>query len=120
MGIFVQGMSAMACIVIVLFFLRFWRRTADRLFLIFAIAFGLMFVTRLVSAKLTIDAVTAATVSRPATSGPAPGETGSVAANEGTAGSNPVHNTSVYVIRLLAYLLIVAGIIDKNRPVARS
>ena len=46
MGLFVQGMSAMACVVIAIFFLRFWRSTGDRLFLIFAIAFSLMCVTR--------------------------------------------------------------------------
>ena len=52
MGIFVQGMSAMACVVIALFFLRFWQTTGDRLFLIFAVAFGLMCVTRMVSAVI--------------------------------------------------------------------
>lgn len=52
MGLFVQGMSAMACIVIALFFLRFWQSTQDRFFLIFAVAFGLMCATRLVSAAL--------------------------------------------------------------------
>ena len=52
MGLFVQGMSGMACLVIMFFFLRFWRRTADRLFLMFAVAFGLMCLTRLMSAAL--------------------------------------------------------------------
>jgi alpha-D-ribose 1-methylphosphonate 5-triphosphate synthase subunit PhnI len=82
-GIFVQGMSAMACLVIVLFFLRFWRGTGDRLFLIFAVAFSMMCVTRVVSAAL---------------------------------GAAHVHSGYVYTLRFLAYLLIIAAIIDKNRP----
>ncbi|HVX14145.1 MAG TPA: DUF5985 family protein [Pirellulales bacterium] len=52
MGLFVQGMSAMACVVIALFFLRFWQSTRDRLFLIFAVAFSLMCATRIVSSAL--------------------------------------------------------------------
>jgi hypothetical protein len=36
---FLAGASAMASLVIALFFLRFWRESGDRLFLIFAIAF---------------------------------------------------------------------------------
>jgi peptidoglycan/LPS O-acetylase OafA/YrhL len=37
---FLAGASAMASLVIALFFLRFWRENGDRLFLIFAIAFA--------------------------------------------------------------------------------
>ncbi|HVA50455.1 MAG TPA: DUF5985 family protein [Pirellulales bacterium] len=83
MGVFMQGMSAMACLVIALFFLRFWRGTGDRLFLIFAVAFGLMCATRLLSAVL---------------------------------GAQHTHSGYVYTVRFLAYLLILAAIIDKNRP----
>ncbi len=83
MGVFVQGMSAMACIVIALFFLRFWQRTGDRLFLIFAVAFSLMCAIRMASA---------------------------------TIGSAGLHSGYVYRVRFLAYLLIMAAIIDKNRP----
>lgn len=36
---FMSGASVMACLVIALFFLRFWRRTRDRLFAIFSLAF---------------------------------------------------------------------------------
>ena len=36
------GALVMACFVAGLFFLRFWRKTRDRLFMIFAIAFWLM------------------------------------------------------------------------------
>jgi hypothetical protein len=38
---FLLGVLVMACAAIGLFFLRFWRRTGDRLFLVFAIAFWL-------------------------------------------------------------------------------
>ncbi|HWI25616.1 MAG TPA: DUF5985 family protein [Stellaceae bacterium] len=39
---FVSGATAMAYLIAGLFFLRFWRRTRDSLFLIFAIAFWLL------------------------------------------------------------------------------
>lgn len=42
-----MGAIAMASAVAGLFFLRFWRETKDRLFLIFAIAFWLLGTTRL-------------------------------------------------------------------------
>ena len=40
------GAIAMASLIIGLFFLRFWRRTGDRFFLFFAIAFGLEGINR--------------------------------------------------------------------------
>lgn len=36
------AMTAMACLGVAVFFLRFWRQTSDRLFLLFAVAFGLL------------------------------------------------------------------------------
>ena len=39
---FILGAVVMACGVAGLFFLRFWRRTHDRLFAIFAVAFWLL------------------------------------------------------------------------------
>jgi hypothetical protein len=36
------GATVMACLVVALFFLRFWRTTGDRLFGFFAIAFCMM------------------------------------------------------------------------------
>jgi hypothetical protein len=42
------GAVAMASFVAASFFLRFWRQTADRFFLLFAVAFGLDAVTRLI------------------------------------------------------------------------
>ena len=44
---FVMGVIAMGCWVAGLFFLRFWRETRDRLFVIFASAFWLLGLTRL-------------------------------------------------------------------------
>lgn len=91
LGDFLQGMSAMACIVIMLFFLHFWRRTGERLFLIFAVAFSLMFLARLLAATLG---------TAPLDTGPDP-HRGEV--------------LQVYVVRFLAFLLILAAIVDKNR-----
>ena len=45
---FISGALAMAYAVVALFFLRFWRRTRDRLFLAFAAAFALLALQRLV------------------------------------------------------------------------
>jgi hypothetical protein len=39
---FILGAIVMACAIIGVFFLRFWRRTRDRLFIIFAAAFWLL------------------------------------------------------------------------------
>jgi len=42
MGTFFHGMITMGFVVAGLFFLRFWRRTADSLFVVFACAFWLL------------------------------------------------------------------------------
>ena len=69
-----------------LFFLRFWRETRDRLFGIFAAAFGLLAVQR---AALALS-------------------------------SDPNgEQLLLYGIRLLAFVLILAAIVDKNRARAR-
>jgi lipoprotein signal peptidase len=47
---FISGAVAMASLVAALFFLRFWRQTRDRFFLLFSLAFGLDAMTRLVLA----------------------------------------------------------------------
>jgi hypothetical protein len=44
---FIMGAIAMASCIIAMFFVRFWRRTHDRLFALFAVAFFLLGVTRL-------------------------------------------------------------------------
>lgn len=55
---FMLGMVVMACGVVGLFFLRFWRRTHDRLFLIFAAAFCMLGVNWLVLAFTDREAET--------------------------------------------------------------
>jgi Family of unknown function (DUF5985) len=44
---FLMGAIAMASVVAALFFLRFWRDTGDRLFVIFSAAFFLLGITRI-------------------------------------------------------------------------
>lgn len=79
---FTRGAIAMACLLAGVFFLRFWRRTGDRLFIIFASAFWLLGLTRLAVA-LTVH--------------------------------QSEERILIYSIRLIAYLLILAAIVDKNR-----
>lgn len=81
----VSGAILMGYAVAGLFFLRFWRDTRDRLFLIFGVAFWVLGSQRL-ALVLTRDML----------------ET----------------QTGLYLIRLVAFLLILAAIVDKNR--ARS
>ena len=45
---FISGAISMACFTIALFLLRFWRRTHDRLFLMFGAAFLLMMIERII------------------------------------------------------------------------
>lgn len=78
----IPGAIVMGYAVAGLFFLRFWRQTRDRLFLIFAISFWLLGAQRLALA-LTVEMVESHTV--------------------------------FYLIRLFAFLLILAAIVDKNR-----
>jgi hypothetical protein len=78
----VTGMLAMGYGVAGLFFFQFWRRTSDRLFAYFAVAFWLLSFQRIVA-----------------------GLTGQL--REGEAW--------LYSIRLLAFLLIIAGVLEKNR-----
>ncbi len=78
---FMLGAIVMACAAAGLFFLRFWRKTRDRLFAIFAIAFWTLGLNWLALAFINQDEV----------------------------------RTALYVVRLLAFLLILFGILDKNR-----
>ena len=50
---FVSGAITMGFLLSALFFLRFWRRTRDRLFLLFAAAFALLAVQRAALAGFT-------------------------------------------------------------------
>lgn len=83
---FLLGAIVMACVAIGLFFLRFWRQTRDRLFLIFAIAFWALGVNWLALAWLTAISHDANEV-----------------------------RTALYTMRLLAFIVILWGIFDKNR-----
>ena len=55
MSDFVLGVTAMGCVVVALFFWRFWRSSGDRFFALFALAFAPFAVTRAVLAALERD-----------------------------------------------------------------
>lgn len=78
----ISGAILMGYLVAGLFFLRFWRETRDRLFLIFAIAFVILGAQR-IALVLTREMLES--------------------------------QTGLYVVRLFAFLLILAAIVDKNR-----
>ena len=80
---FILGAVVMACGVAGLFFLRFWRRTGDRLFVMFADSLWLMGVNWLLLSFTDPAAET--------------------------------RRIALYTIRLLAFVIIIAAIIDKNR-----
>ncbi|MGH7214795.1 MAG: DUF5985 family protein [Tepidisphaeraceae bacterium] len=98
LNLFLLGAVVMACAVIGLFFVRFWRKTHDRLFAIFAAAFWVLGLNWLALALLTI------TSNDPLTPSPDQDEV----------------RTWLYVVRLLAFLFIVFGILDKNRNRGRE
>ncbi|MDQ6625400.1 MAG: DUF5985 family protein [Verrucomicrobiota bacterium] len=52
---FLSGAISMACLTIGLFFFQFWRRTHDRLFVVFAAAFWLLMVERVILLTITIS-----------------------------------------------------------------
>lgn len=78
---FVGGLVAMGHLIASLFFLRFWARTADRLFLAFAVAFALMSLNQGVVIILNV-----------------PRE----------------EQSAFYLLRLAAFLIIIAAIVAKN------
>lgn len=82
MNYFISGAIMMACWVIGLFFLRFWKKTEDRLFGAFAVAFWMMAIERIVLVVMNKE--------------------------------NEIYSF-VYVIRFIAFLLILWAIADKNR-----
>lgn len=86
-AVFIMGATAAATFVVGLFFLSYWRKTRDRFFGLFAAAFWLMTLNRVVLFWL---------------------------------GSTSEHQELVYVSRLLAFLLIIFAIVDKNRAAARG
>ena len=78
---FMLGAIAMACVVAAGFFLRFWRKTRDRLFGLFAAAFGVLALNWVALAFTQGDEV----------------------------------RVLLYAVRLVAFVVILAAIIDKNR-----
>ena len=77
-----SGATIMGYAVAAVFFLKFWRRTADNLFLAFAAAFLLMAATPLLTPLLEV-----------------PRE----------------EQSPFYLLRLLAFLIIIVAIIGKSR-----
>lgn len=82
MSAFLSGAVTFGYLLGALFFVRFWRRSTDRLFLWFAIAFGLLALNQFLAHVLDV-------VSEP--------------------------HSFVYGIRVLAFVLIIVAIVDKNR-----
>jgi hypothetical protein len=83
LSIFLSGATAMACVAIGVFFLRFWRRTDDRLFAIFAVAFWVFAANRVALLLVDEDSESA--------------------------------RVGIYGLRALAFALIIAAIVGKNR-----
>jgi hypothetical protein len=79
---FLAGIIATMAFIGGLFFLRFWKSTSDRFFLIFALAFWMMTLDRIVLVVFN---------------------------------NSDEYNYSLYLIRLLSFVLILVAIIDKNR-----
>lgn len=76
----ISGALAMAYFIAAMFFLKYWTAARDRLFALFATAFGLLAVQRLALPYAPADLV-----------------------------------WLLYVVRLLAFVLIIIAIVDKNR-----
>jgi hypothetical protein len=78
---FVSGLITMGFAVCSVFFLRFWRRTRDSLFLVFSIAFFLLALNQALTTLLGL----------------------------------PLEERSwLYLLRLAAFLIIIAAIVRKN------
>jgi len=78
---FLSGALTFTYVIAAFYFLQFWRRSTDRLFLMFALAFGLLAVN-----QLTLFII----------------------------GSADELGEYVYLLRVLAFSLIVIGIVLKN------
>lgn len=83
---FLSGAVALGFLVCCLFFLRFWRRTSDGLFLAFALAFALLGIGQSILVL------------------------GNIPTEE---------QSSVYLLRLLAFAMIIFAIARKNRAISR-
>lgn len=88
----ISGAILLAALAVALFFRRFWRTSRERLFLMLSLAFALLAAERFALILLPLYFV-------------------------------PVHEESrhwVYLIRLAAFLLILLGILEKNRDKRRQ
>ena len=83
---FVSGALMILSFAAALFFAMSWRRSGDRFFFIFALAFALLGVERLILGVLNLP-------------------------------ESPL--LSIYIIRLVGFLLIIIAIVDKNRTALR-
>jgi len=86
MSAFLSGAVTFGYLLGALFFVRFWRRSAERLFLWFGIAFGLLALNQFLAFVLDV-------ISEP--------------------------HSFVYGIRVLAFVLIIIAIVDKNLKAPR-
>lgn len=82
---FVSGALTVMSLVPAVFFWATWRRTRDRFFLLFSLAFGVLGIERLIMGIKDLP-------------------------------ESP--NVTLYLIRLVGFLLIALAIIDKNRSSA--
>lgn len=80
---FLSGAVTLGYVVAAMFFVHFWRRTRDRLFIAFAAAFALLALNQAAAHFFYV-------------------------ANEPA--------SLVYALRVLAFGIIIAAIVDKNRP----
>ena len=81
----ILGATACGNWVVGLFFLKFWKQTRDRFFLLFAVAFWLLAANRVALAVV---------------------------------GGASEQLEVIYLVRLVAFLLIIVAIVDKNRAAA--
>lgn len=87
---FMDGILFLCFTIAGLYFLRFWRDTHDRLFLMFSLAFWIMALNRVLQTWLYL-----------------------------TSANFSEHQTLLYTIRLVAFSMILLAIIDKNRSAGR-
>lgn len=87
LNLFLWGGTAVGAATVGLFFLRFWWRTRDRFFALFACAFWALAVNWI-----------------------------------GLAVTNPADEarTYFYIVRLIAFLLIIGAVVDKNRSASEE
>jgi membrane-associated PAP2 superfamily phosphatase len=55
LNMFLAGAASVSLMVIAMFFLRFWRKTRDRLFLFFAGAFVILMLERIIRAGMEVE-----------------------------------------------------------------